>query len=159
MSLQLDTVTSATTSTMRLFLLPISTRHTLLYCKRLNIKATEQQGWLDKGTTKAAKLWAGWEKKESGWQHKVVEYGNFALKRISYREWGLKSIPPLSARRKREEMADKVEVLFPSSFIPEASAREVLRTLVTERESLHKSRMIYSFIGMPISAPFAIVPM
>lgn len=146
---------------MRLFLLPISTRRTLIYCQRLNVTTTEQQSWLDKGTVRAANLWARWEKKKSGWQKKVVDYGNQALRRIPYEEWGLKSIPPLSARRKTEELAGKetVEVSFPSTLIPQESITEVLRKLGTERQSLHKTRMIYSFIGMPISAPFALVPM
>jgi len=146
---------------MRLFLLPISTRRTLIYCQRLNVTTTEKQSWLDKGTTKAANLWAGWEKKESGWQKKVVDYGNQALKRIPYEEWGLKSIPPLSKRKETEELSgkEKVEVSFPSTLIPQDSVLELLRTLGTERQGLHKSRMIYSFIGMPISAPFALVPM
>jgi len=145
---------------MRLFLLPISTRRTLIYCQRLNVTTTQQQTLLDKGTTRAAKLWASWEKKESGWPRKVVDYGNQALKRIPYEEWGLKSIPPLSARRKEEELSgkEKVEVQFPSTLIPEEKVLDVLRALGTERQSLHKKRMIYCFIGMPITAPIAILP-
>lgn len=145
---------------MRLFLLPISTRRTLIYCQRLNVTTTSQQSWLDKGTTRAAKLWASWEKKESGWQRKVVNYGNQALKRIPYEEWGLKSIPPLSARRKEEELSgkEKVEVQFPSPLLPEEKVLDVLRTLGTERQSLHRKRMIYCFVGMPITAPIAILP-
>ena len=148
------------TPKMRLFLLPISTRRTLIYAQRLNVTTTSQQSWLDKGTTRAAKIWAGWEKKESGWQRKIVDYGNQALKRIPYEEWGLKSVPPLSARRKEEELSGKehVEVQFPSSLIPEEKVLDVLRALGTERQSLHKQRMIYCFIGMPLSAPFALVP-
>ncbi|KUJ16832.1 uncharacterized protein LY89DRAFT_782092 [Mollisia scopiformis] len=145
---------------MRLFLLPISTRRTLIYCQRLNVTTAEQQGLLDKATNRAAALWAGWEKKESGWQRKVVDYGNAALKRIPYEEWGLKSIPPLSARRKKEELSGKelVEVSFPSSLMPENTVPEILRKLGTERQKLHRSRMIYCFIGMPITAPVALIP-
>lgn len=145
---------------MRLFLLPISTRRTLIYCQRLNIATAEKQSWIDKGTSKAAQLWTGWEKKESGWQKKVVDYGNQALKRIPFEEWGLKSIPPLSARKKDDELSgkEKIEVFFPSTILPEESILEVLRKLGTERQSLHKKRMIWSFIGMPISAPVAIIP-
>jgi hypothetical protein len=145
---------------MRLFLLPISTRRTLLYCQRLNVANTEQQGWIDKATTKAASLWASWEKKESGWQRKVVDYGNKALKRIPYEEWGLKSVPPLSTRREKEELSskEKIEVVFPSSLIRAESVLDILKALGTERQSLHQKRMIWSFVGMPLVAPFALVP-
>ena len=146
---------------MRLFLLPVSTRRTLIYCQRLNVTTTEQKTYLDKGTAWAAKTWAKWEKKESGWQKKVVEYGNQALKRIPYEEWGLKSIPPLSARRKSEELSckEKVELSFPTTLIPEAEVSNVLRKLATERQSLHKRKMMWSFVAMPITAPVALVPM
>jgi len=145
---------------MRLFLLPISTRRTLIYAQRLETITPEQQSWLDKGTTRAAKIWAGWEKKESGWQRKVVDYGNQALKRIPYEEWGLKSIPPLSAKMRYEQLArkDKIEVSFPPTLIPEEAVPEVLRKLGTERQKFHRSTMIWCFIGMPLTAPVALIP-
>lgn len=146
--------------TIRLLLLPISTRRTLIYCQRLKAITAAKQGWLDKGTTRAANLWASWEKKESGWQRKVVDYGNQALKRIPYEEWGLKSIPPLSSRRKESESSGKemVEVLFPDTLIPKDTVMGVLRTMATERQGLHKQRLVWSIVGMPIVAPFALVP-
>lgn len=146
---------------MRLFLLPISTRRTLIYCERLHVATTDQKTFLDKGIVKATNLWANWEKKESGWQKKVVDYGNYALRRIPYEEWGLKSIPPLSARRKADELEGKetVEVAFPETWISEERTKDVMKTLATERQSIHRKRLIWSVIGMPISAPFALVPM
>ncbi|KAF7560610.1 hypothetical protein G7046_g3530 [Stylonectria norvegica] len=145
---------------MKLYLLPISTRRTLLYAARLNATATQDASYLDKGATWAAKLWAKWEKKESGWQRKVVDYGNQAFRRIPYEEWGLKSVPPLSSRRRAEEITgkEKVELCFPSSVVPVHKAEGILRTLATERQALHRKRLIWCFVGMPISAPFALVP-
>ncbi|KAI1503097.1 mitochondrial K+-H+ exchange-related-domain-containing protein [Biscogniauxia marginata] len=145
---------------MRLFLLPISTRRTLIYCQKIKSLPTHKQTWVDKATVRAAQLWAGWEQKESGWQKKVVEYGNSALRRIPYEEWGLKSVPPLSTKRRQEEILgkDKNVLIFPETVIPLTKATDVLRTLATEREALHRSRLLWCFVGMPISAPFALVP-
>jgi len=146
--------------TIRLLLLPISTRRTLIYSQRLKAVIAENQSWLDKGTARAANLWASWEKKESGWQRKVVDYGNQALKRIPYEEWGLKSIPPLSSRRKENESAGKerVELIFPDILIPKENVLNVLRRLGTERQAIHKQRLVWSIVGMPLVAPFALVP-
>lgn len=150
----------ATYITMRLFLLPISTRRTLIYCQKLNHTTSQQTGYLDKATDRAALLWANWEKRESGWQKKVVDLGNKALQRIPYEEWGLKSIPPLSRKNMEEETSSKmkIEVSFPSSLIPQSRIPEILQTLGTEREDHHRKRILYCFIGMPIVAPFALVP-
>lgn len=146
---------------MRLFLLPVSTRRTLLYAQRLNVEASKQsQGWGDRIQAKAAQTWAGWEQKESGWQKTIVNYGNYALRRIPYEEWGLKSVPPLSTKRKDDELkgSDKVEVIYPKTLISASKVTDVLDTLSTERAGLHRKRLIWCLIGMPISAPFALVP-
>jgi hypothetical protein len=144
---------------MRLYLLPISTRRTLLYCQRLNTPATTtNQTWMDKIQTKAAKTWADWEKKDKGWQKQVVSYGNYAFRRIPYEEWGLKSVPPL--RRDTElEGSEKAEVVYPQSLITGDRVPQILKRLATEREGLHKRRLIWCFIGMPISAPIALIPL
>ncbi|KXJ95694.1 mitochondrial K+-H+ exchange-related-domain-containing protein [Microdochium bolleyi] len=145
---------------MRLFLLPISTRRTLLYAQKIHVVPSAKQSLADKVTVRAAKLWAGWEKKEKGWQRKVVDYGNYALRRIPFEEWGLKSVPPLSTRRREEESVGtyKAQLIYPDSIIPTTKALQLLQTLGTEREKLHRSRLIWSMVGMPISAPFALVP-
>ena len=150
---------------MRLFLLPISTRRTLLYCQLpsdVPLHPTRLVNWISQ---KGTKLWTAWEGKDSGWQKSVVTYGNQALKRIPYEEWGLKSVPPLLQRQKEETEkmlvagGKKFDLVFPKSLMTEGRAVEVLRMLATERQGLHRQRMIYSVVGMPISAPFALIPM
>lgn len=115
---------------------------------------------MDKLQNKAAQTWAGWEQKESGWQSTIVKYGNQALRRIPYEEWGLKSVPPLSTKRADDELkgSDKVEVIYPPTLISQTKVTDVLHKLSTEREGLHRNRLIWCLIGMPISAPFAAVP-
>lgn len=105
-------------------------------------------------------MWAEWEKKDKGWQKKVVNYGNHAFRRIPYEEWGLKSVPPLSTKRREEELrrTDRVQLVYPETVIPTAKSISVLETLATERESLHRSRLIWCFVGMPITIPVGILP-
>jgi hypothetical protein len=146
---------------MRLFLLPISTRRTLLYCQKRNLPDSIHPTWSDRLQSKAARTWSEWEKKESGWQKATVNYGNQLLRRIPYEEWGLKSVPPLSQRRRQAELngSEKVEVVYPQSLIAAEQVPSVLRTLATEREALHRSRLMWCLIGMPITAPVALVPL
>ncbi|KAI6785426.1 uncharacterized protein J7T54_007068 [Emericellopsis cladophorae] len=146
---------------MRLYLLPISTRRTLLYAQRLNINtSTAQKSYLDKAVNYAAKTWAAWEQKDSGWQRKVVDYGNQALRRIPYEEWGLKSVPPLSARRQAEEIRgqEKIQLVFPASALPVHKVQGVIQTLATERDGLHRKRLLYCIVGMPLTIPIGILP-
>jgi len=106
-------------------------------------------------------MWADWEKKESGWQKSVVNYGNYAFRRIPYEEWGLKSVPPLSQRRREVELngADKVEVVYPGNLLHMTQVSKVLEKLSTERQAIHKQRLIWCIVGMPISAPVALIPL
>lgn len=146
---------------MRLFLLPISTRQSLIYCQRLNLQLSGKTTILDKVTTKGANIWLDWEKKESGWQKKVTSYGNKLFQRLPYAEWGLKSIPPLSARRKREEVDGKEEVRieYPAAIMASEEVQSTLLKLGSkERQRFHTKWLWGSIIGMPISAPLALLP-
>lgn len=145
---------------MRLYLLPISTRRILLYCQRLDAAATESKSLVDKAQDKVAKTWADWEKRDKGWQKTVVSYGNSAFRRIPYEEWGLKSVPPLSQRRKQMELmgSEHVEVVYPQSLLATDKVPRLLEKLATERQSLHRKRMTWCLVGMPLTAPIAILP-
>ncbi|KAH6895538.1 mitochondrial K+-H+ exchange-related-domain-containing protein [Thelonectria olida] len=118
------------------------------------------RSYVDRGTAWAAKTWANWEKQEAGWKRKVVDYGNYAFRRIPYEEWGLKSVPPLSSRRRADELEGRedVQLCYPSSVIPHEKAEGILRTLATERQTLHRKKLIWCCVGMPITIPFALVP-
>ncbi|KAF2265907.1 hypothetical protein CC78DRAFT_598033 [Lojkania enalia] len=148
---------------MRLFLLPVSTRRSLIYCEKLHDKAASERSLLDKITIKANETWVAWEKDEKAllqWKRKVTLYGNQALKRIPYEEWGLKTIPALTAKRKRAilEGREKYHVIFPGLFLHQERVPEILRKLATERQSMHRSKMIWSIVGMPFTIPFMLIP-
>lgn len=147
---------------MRLFLLPISTRRSLIYCERARETRApgEKQPWSERIINKTSETWIAWERYEKGWQKTVTNWGNQLFKRIPYEEWGLKSIPP-ATRSRLQEIDDgklKFECLFPSAFIRNDRVLGVLEKLAKERQALHRQRLLYCLIGMPISAPFMIVP-
>lgn len=146
---------------MRLYLLPISTRRALIYCQRLNKQLSPESTYVDRITTKAAKYWSEWEEAPSGWKKKVTQYGNQAFKRIPYKEWGLKSIPPLNQQRKADELAgkEKVEVAYPKTVLQADSVPRILEILGTERQALHRRRMWQSLLATPLTLPVGLIPM
>ncbi|XPS78416.1 hypothetical protein M3J09_010430 [Ascochyta lentis] len=148
---------------MRLFLLPISTRRSLVYCEKLHEKAPKDRSILDKLTLKANETWAAWEKDEKAvgnWKKKVTFYGNHALKRIPYEEWGLKTLPTLTDRRKQDIIDGKAkhEILFPGRYLKQERVTEILTKLAQERQGMHRSKLIWSVVIMPFTAPFMLVP-
>ncbi|KAH9812642.1 Mitochondrial K+-H+ exchange-related [Teratosphaeria destructans] len=146
---------------MRLFLLPISTRRTLIYCERIQESiAGKKPPITDRVTNFAADTWAKWEKAEKGWQKQLTEYGNRMLKRIPYEEWGLKSFPPATKKRLKEvdEGKHKFACLYPGAFVKSSKVGEILRTLATERQALHSRRMWTCIAWMPVTIPFQIIP-
>lgn len=148
---------------MRLFLLPISTRRSLLYCQKLHEKPASERTILDKVTNKASETWVAWEKDEKaiwGWKKKVTFYGNQALKRIPYEEWGLKTIPALNAKRKKDILEGRAEyeVIFPGRFLQKEKVPEMLKMLALDRQAMHRSKLIWSIVIMPFTAPFMLIP-
>lgn len=145
---------------MKLFLVPITRRRSLIYAQQLGKLATGKPSLLDRITSKAAITWQQWENGDKKWQRTLFEAGNKALRRIPYEEWGLKSIPTLSSRQKQAEIQDaKISVIYPPSVIQGGDVPSIIQRLATERAALHRSRLLWSIIGMPIVAPFALVPL
>ena len=149
--------------TMRLFLLPISTRRTLIYCERLQptLSPGQKPPLADRILTKTSETWTKWESAEKGWQKQVTNYGNQLFRRIPFEEWGLKTLPPLTKTREKEMVETgrlRFDVLFPGKFVKEESVLGTLKRLATERQALHKSKLWQSVALMPVTAPFALVP-
>jgi hypothetical protein len=148
---------------MRLFLLPISTRRSLLYCEKLHDTPVGDRSRIDRVLVKASETWAAWEKDEKAlgnWKKQVTFYGNQALKRIPYEEWGLKTIPALTAKRKQDilEGRAKYQVIFPGLYLRQARVPEILTKLALDRQAMHKSKLVWSVIGMPFTIPFMLIP-
>jgi hypothetical protein len=128
----------------------------LIYCKRLNQQLTSQTTYVEKVTNRASNVWRNWENRDKGWQKKLTIWGNQLFQRIPFEEWGLKSIPPLSARRPAKDIdgQEETEVIYPSLVIEPGRVFDVLQKLATERQALHIKWMIGSILGMPLTIPF-----
>lgn len=135
----------------------------MIYCEKLHEKALTERSRLDKLTAKASETWAAWEKDEKAignWKKKVTFYGNQALKRIPYEEWGLKTMPALTTKRKNDiiEGKEKVHVMFPGLYLQPERVSVILQKLASERQAMHKKKLIWSIVIMPFTAPFMLVP-
>jgi Mitochondrial K+-H+ exchange-related len=78
---------------MRILLLPLTRRQTLLYAQRLTLnEATKPNPWLTWVLTKAQKTWSNWGKSETKWKNNTVALGNRLLGRIEWEEYALKTV-------------------------------------------------------------------
>ncbi|BCS26052.1 mitochondrial K+-H+ exchange-related family protein [Aspergillus puulaauensis] len=146
--------------TLRLFVVPISTRRALIYARLLRKDVSKERSILDRITDKAAQTWTQWEEADKGWKTHIVSWGNRVQQRIPYEEWGLKSIPSLSSQRRIDEShgTTRVDVLFPGNAIKEEKLIPMLHQLSKARQELHRRRMWWSFIAAPLTAPIALIP-
>ncbi|THW19051.1 hypothetical protein D6D02_05865 [Aureobasidium pullulans] len=139
---------------MRLFLLPISTRRTLIYCDRVatQVNASGKLSYHDRIVNKANETWASWENSPNKYKKKLTDYGNVIFNRISYEEWGLKTLPSSTAD------LTPTEIVFPGRFLDQNKVPEILKRLATERQGLHKQRFWGSLIGLPFTIPVGLLP-
>ncbi|GAM88527.1 hypothetical protein ANO11243_065600 [Dothideomycetidae sp. 11243] len=141
---------------MRIFLLPISTRRTLLYCSKSSLSPSATPSIQDRIVARANTIWADWEREPSGWKKTLTTYGNRAFSRIPYQEWGLKTLPALHADSHKQMSSTGVE--FPSSLLPQSQVQPTLHRLAHERQTLHRTRMWWSIAGLPLALPFGLIP-
>ena len=78
---------------MRILLLPLTRRQTLLYAQRL----TQNEGhkpnpWLIWASQKAQQTWLEWGKSDTKWKARTVETGNKLLDKIDWEEYSLKTV-------------------------------------------------------------------
>jgi len=102
-----------------------------------------------------------WEKYEKGWQKKVTVFGNKLFQRLSYEEWGLKSVPPLSAKRKAEELKGKTKstVHYPESLLKPEEVNDILQRYGSDaKQGYHSKWFWWTVIGAPFTAPVALIP-
>ena len=143
---------------MRLFLIPISTKHSLIYSRPV---AKKELSVVDRISNKVAETWARWEEVDKGWKKSLVSWGNRVQQRIPYEEWGLKSIPALGSEQRIDKLRDrqKADVLFAGNVIEKSKVPFVLMRLATERQDLHRRRMWWSFAIAPVTAPIGLIPL
>ena len=150
---------------MRLFLLPVSTRRSLIYCQKRTTESSGRLSWwsnpVQKITLKSSETWLGWEKYNKGWRKQVTVYGNKLFQRLPYEEWGLKSIPTLTAKRKREELEGKItsHLEYPGNLLDSEAAQKALQDYGSDaRQSFHRKWFWLSCLGAPFTFPFAAIP-
>ena len=132
----------------------------MIYCQKSARKTAAPSSYSERIQQKASETWARWEEAESGWKKTIVKYGNAGLQRIPYQEWGLKSFPPAAAKVQAEQLTDnkKFEVVYPGNVMRRDDIPKVLQRLAKERKQLHWNRFMGSMIAMPLTVPFALIP-
>ncbi|KAK6538862.1 hypothetical protein TWF694_010422 [Orbilia ellipsospora] len=141
---------------MRLFVIPLTSRRAFVYGHRV-VQPAQKPSIIDRAITKSSDLWLKWEKHEKGWKKHVTTWGNGMLRRIPYHEWSLKSIPAIS-RGIPDSDRQKVPVVYPPSVMTQVEIPGLLQKLGTEKSGEHKRRLMWCFIGMPLTIPFAAIP-
>ncbi|PWN40265.1 hypothetical protein IE81DRAFT_293677 [Ceraceosorus guamensis] len=106
------------------------------------------------------------------WKRRTYRAGESLMDRIEYEEWALKGVDPQAGpvlseiRSKREasasqsaaEGAAEIQLLYPATYLQGPVLIAALRKMTKHRTPHHRSRLIWCLIGMPITIPFALVP-
>lgn len=78
---------------MRILLLPLTRRHTLLYAQRLTEnEANKPNRLVAWAMARTQKTWADWENSNTKWKKKTVETANRLLDKIDWEEYSVKTV-------------------------------------------------------------------
>lgn len=163
--------------------LPITTRELLVYCVHSPAHAIDDSLATVRLQRRAVALGTkGWAKLSlSRWRinQAIVRWVGKLLERVLYRETALRSIPPMAMLRRvvepAESSAEKAVVsgsvttlatsadlatipLYHPVFESARSVRSSIVQEAAERAAFHRTRVWYCLLGMPLVAPFALVP-
>ncbi|SPO20042.1 uncharacterized protein UTRI_00436_B [Ustilago trichophora] len=121
--------------------------------------------WIDLGRTD--------QKSTFDWKRRTYVLGERLMDRIEYQEWALKGIDPamgphLMSGRPKDAVAetsdsgipklDHIPLLYPPSLLEPQRLLKSLKNLTDHRTPHHYRRFWYCVVGMPITIPFALVP-
>ena len=150
---------------MRLILLPISTRRSIIYCPKGSAPSLQKLSWLksplDKLATTGSEIWLRWEKRRGPYKTATV-YGNKLFRRLPFEEWGLKTVPPLKAERKEEELQRKIKshVEYPASLLKPEAVQEALQKYGSNEKQRYHSKWLWrSLLGLPLCFPLGVIPL
>jgi len=78
---------------MRILLLPLTRRQTLLFAQRLTENERNKPNpWLTWVMQRTQKTWSDWGKSDTKWKAKTVATGNRLLDKIDWEEYSLKTV-------------------------------------------------------------------
>ncbi|GAC95498.1 hypothetical protein PHSY_003074 [Pseudozyma hubeiensis SY62] len=122
--------------------------------------------WMDLGRTDQTSTF--------DWKRRTYVTGEKLMDRIEYQEWALKGIDPAMGPHliRREPKVpdgeastpggipklDHVPLLYPPSLLEPQRLLKSLKNLTDHRTPHHYRRFWYCVVGMPITIPFALVP-
>ncbi|GAK62275.1 uncharacterized protein PAN0_001d0474 [Moesziomyces antarcticus] len=121
--------------------------------------------WIDLGRTDQTSTF--------DWKRRTYVLGERLMDRIEYQEWALKGIDPAMGPLRHESKAkqadvaaadtgipklDHIPLLYPPSLLEPQRLLKSLKNLTDHRTPHHYRRFWYCVVGMPITIPFALVP-
>ncbi|BFZ61482.1 hypothetical protein YB2330_002548 [Saitoella coloradoensis] len=146
---------------MKLFAIPVTKRHTLIYAHRLTTPDPKTlktwEVWHDKVTGKAAKMWIEWGKDKNStwnWKHRTVTIGNKILDNIPYTEYSLRTIPA----RPRNPSSTPTSILYPPALLKPHHISPLATSTLLSLLPYHRKWMWLNVVLSPLTVPFALLP-